>query len=60
MIIFLIGYIIFQVFQRSDDAVQSTNDVMLYTLSKEELLELFETVSDQLSLVWSGFLKFHR
>uniref|UniRef100_A0A453HMD6 Uncharacterized protein n=1 Tax=Aegilops tauschii subsp. strangulata TaxID=200361 RepID=A0A453HMD6_AEGTS len=46
--------------ERSDDAVQSTNDAMLYTLSKEELLELFEIVSDQLSLVWSGFLKFHR
>ncbi|KAF7048282.1 hypothetical protein CFC21_057076 [Triticum aestivum] len=46
--------------ERSDDAVQSTNDVMLYTLSKEELFELFETVSDQLSLLWSGFLKFHR
>uniref|UniRef100_A0A453HMF2 Uncharacterized protein n=1 Tax=Aegilops tauschii subsp. strangulata TaxID=200361 RepID=A0A453HMF2_AEGTS len=28
--------------ERSDDAVQSTNDAMLYTLSKEELLELFE------------------
>ncbi|XP_024319369.1 uncharacterized protein LOC100837726 isoform X4 [Brachypodium distachyon] len=41
--------------ETSDDAAQR-----LYTLSKEELLELLETVSNQLSLVWNGFLKFHR
>ncbi|CAM0874593.1 unnamed protein product [Alopecurus aequalis] len=47
-----------ELFQISDDVVQS--DVMLYTLSKEEVLELFETVSNQLTLIWNGFLKFHR
>lgn len=38
----------------------STNDIMLYTLSVEELLDLFETVSCQLSLIWNAFLNFHR
>jgi hypothetical protein len=40
--------------------VNGTEDSMLYTLPKEELLELFLTVSGQLSLLWNAFLKFHR
>ncbi|KAL6641845.1 hypothetical protein ACP70R_020026 [Stipagrostis hirtigluma subsp. patula] len=46
--------------ERPNDVVNGTNDSMLYTLPKEELLELFLTVSGQLSLLWNAFLKFHR
>ncbi|KAF0895854.1 hypothetical protein E2562_016582 [Oryza meyeriana var. granulata] len=46
--------------ERSDRVVRSTNDVALYTLSKEDLLELFQTVSSQVSFLWNAFLKFHR
>uniref|UniRef100_A0A453K9C2 Uncharacterized protein n=1 Tax=Aegilops tauschii subsp. strangulata TaxID=200361 RepID=A0A453K9C2_AEGTS len=46
--------------QRPNDVVDGTTDGMLYTLSREELLELFVTVSSQLSLLWNAFLKFHR
>ncbi|CAL4985765.1 unnamed protein product [Urochloa decumbens] len=40
--------------------VGNTNDIMLYTLSEEELFELFQIVSGQLSFIWNEFLKFHR
>ncbi|KAF2909689.1 uncharacterized protein [Oryza sativa Japonica Group] len=46
--------------ERSDNVVRSTNDILLYTLSKEDLLELFQAVSDQVSFLWNAFLKFHR
>ncbi|KAL6658353.1 hypothetical protein ACP70R_003939 [Stipagrostis hirtigluma subsp. patula] len=46
--------------ESSDGVGGSTNDIMLFALSKEELSDLFETVSSQLSLIWSSFLKFHR
>ncbi|KAE8783770.1 hypothetical protein D1007_42750 [Hordeum vulgare] len=46
--------------ERPNDVVDGTSDGMLYTLSSEELLELFITVSSQLSLLWNAFLKFHR
>ncbi|KAM3255640.1 hypothetical protein ACQJBY_048695 [Aegilops geniculata] len=46
--------------ERPNDVVDGTTDGMLYTLSSEELLELFVTVSSQLSLLWNAFLKFHR
>uniref|UniRef100_A0A453K9B2 Uncharacterized protein n=1 Tax=Aegilops tauschii subsp. strangulata TaxID=200361 RepID=A0A453K9B2_AEGTS len=46
--------------ERPNDVVDGTTDGMLYTLSREELLELFVTVSSQLSLLWNAFLKFHR
>ncbi|OEL21806.1 Protein FAM135A [Dichanthelium oligosanthes] len=36
------------------------DDVLLYTLSEEELFELFQIVSSQLSFIWNEFLKFHR
>ncbi|XP_025828190.1 protein FAM135B-like [Panicum hallii] len=38
----------------------TSDDVMLYTLSEEELLELFQIVSNQVSFIWNEFLKFHR
>nr|XP_034568601.1 protein FAM135A-like [Setaria viridis] len=38
----------------------TADDVMLYTLSEEELFELFQIVSSQLSFIWNEFLKFHR
>jgi hypothetical protein len=40
--------------------VNGTDDSVLYTLPQEELLELFLTVSSQLTLIWNAFLKFHR
>lgn len=46
--------------EKPNSAVDGANDAMLYTLPKEELLELFLTVSSQLSLLWNAFLKFHR
>ncbi|KAL5206661.1 hypothetical protein ABZP36_034870 [Zizania latifolia] len=46
--------------ERPNSVVDGANDVMPYTLPKEELLELFLTVSSQLSLLWNAFLKFHR
>lgn len=47
-------------FQSSGVVVGSTDDIMLYTLSEEELFELFHIVSSQLSFIWNEFLKFHR
>ncbi|KAM0836784.1 hypothetical protein ACQ4PT_062065 [Festuca glaucescens] len=46
--------------ERPNDVVDGTSDGMLYALSSEELLELFLTVSSQLSILWNVFLKFHR
>uniref|UniRef100_A0ACD5YCH1 Uncharacterized protein n=2 Tax=Avena sativa TaxID=4498 RepID=A0ACD5YCH1_AVESA len=46
--------------ERPNDVVDGTRDRMLYAFSSEELLELFLTVSSQLSLLWNTFLKFHR
>ncbi|GJM87925.1 hypothetical protein PR202_ga03931 [Eleusine coracana subsp. coracana] len=46
--------------QRPNDVINGTDDSMLYTLPQEELFELFQTVSSQLSLMWNAFLKFHR
>ncbi|KAJ1264879.1 hypothetical protein BS78_08G035700 [Paspalum vaginatum] len=46
--------------ERPNDMVNGTDDSMLYTLPKEELIELFLTLSSQLSLLWNAFLKFHR
>uniref|UniRef100_A0A0D9XX67 DUF676 domain-containing protein n=1 Tax=Leersia perrieri TaxID=77586 RepID=A0A0D9XX67_9ORYZ len=46
--------------ERPNSVADGGNDVMLYSLPKEELLELFLTVSSQLSLLWNAFLKFHR
>uniref|UniRef100_A0A0E0F9T8 DUF676 domain-containing protein n=1 Tax=Oryza meridionalis TaxID=40149 RepID=A0A0E0F9T8_9ORYZ len=46
--------------EKPNSVVDGANDAMLYTLPKEELLELFLTVSSQLSLLWNAFLKFHR
>ncbi|KAG8088778.1 hypothetical protein GUJ93_ZPchr0011g27390 [Zizania palustris] len=52
--------ILHDLMERSDSVVGSTSDVVLYTLSNEDLLELFQTVSSQLSFLWNIFLKFHR
>ncbi|KAG2614993.1 hypothetical protein PVAP13_3NG025700 [Panicum virgatum] len=52
--------ILHEFLERPNDVVNGTEDSMLYTLPKEELLELFLTVSGQLSLLWNAFLKFHR
>ncbi|OAY74027.1 Protein FAM135B [Ananas comosus] len=48
------------ILEKSDGMVDFGNDVMLYTLSKEELLDLFLTVGNQLSFIWNAFLNFHR
>jgi len=52
--------ILHEFLERPNDAVNGTEDSMLYTLPNEELLELFLTVSGQLSFLWNAFLKFHR
>ncbi|KAJ3671410.1 hypothetical protein LUZ60_007489 [Juncus effusus] len=46
--------------EKSDGAFNIDNDVMLYTLSKVELLDLFHTLGSQLSFIWNAFLRFHR
>ncbi|KAL5670092.1 hypothetical protein ACJX0J_022313, partial [Zea mays] len=46
--------------ESSGVVVGSTDDILLYTLSEEELFELFQIVSSQLSFIWNEFLKFHR
>ncbi|KAJ1686214.1 hypothetical protein LUZ63_017604 [Rhynchospora breviuscula] len=46
--------------EKSDGGVDVDNDVMLYTLSKEELLDLFHSLGTQLSFVWNAFLRYHR
>ncbi|CAD6254640.1 unnamed protein product [Miscanthus lutarioriparius] len=46
--------------ESSGVVVGSTDDILLYTLSEEELFELFQIVSRQLSFIWNEFLKFHR
>jgi len=52
--------ILHEFLERPNDVVNGTENSMLYTLPKDELLELFLTVSGQLSLLWNAFLKFHR
>ncbi|KAJ1274456.1 hypothetical protein BS78_05G062900 [Paspalum vaginatum] len=46
--------------ESSGVVVGNTDDIMMYTLSEEELSELFQIVSSQLSFIWNEFLKFHR
>ncbi|CAD6255249.1 unnamed protein product [Miscanthus lutarioriparius] len=46
--------------ESSGVVVGNTDDILLYTLSEEELFELFQIVSSQLSFIWNEFLKFHR
>ncbi|WOL04103.1 hypothetical protein Cni_G12824 [Canna indica] len=48
------------VLEKSDDTVDFGNDVRLYTLSKEEMLDVYFTLGNQLSFLWNTFLKFHR
>ncbi|XP_010912434.1 uncharacterized protein [Elaeis guineensis] len=55
----LVG-ILHNILEKSNGVIEFGNDVMLYTLSKEELLDVFFTVGNQLSFIWNAFLKFHR
>ncbi|KAJ6835198.1 protein FAM135B-like isoform X1 [Iris pallida] len=48
------------VLEKSDGTVDVVNDVMLYSLSKEEMLDVFYSVGSQLSFIWNAFMKFHR
>ncbi|XP_020593383.1 protein FAM135B-like isoform X2 [Phalaenopsis equestris] len=48
------------VVENSNGVFDVRNDVMLYSLSKEEILDVFFSVGSQLSLLWNAFLKFHR
>ncbi|XP_073013960.1 uncharacterized protein [Typha latifolia] len=48
------------VLEKSDWMADFGNDIVLFTLSKEELLDVFLTVGSQLSFIWNEFLKFHR
>ncbi|KAI0507757.1 hypothetical protein KFK09_013885 [Dendrobium nobile] len=52
---------IFQgIVEKSNGLFDIRNDVMLYSLSKEEILDVFFSIGSQLSLIWNAFLKFHR
>ncbi|KAG0486944.1 hypothetical protein HPP92_009039 [Vanilla planifolia] len=46
--------------EKSNGLFDVRNDVLLYSLSKEELLDVFCSLGSQLSLIWNAFLKFHR
>ncbi|KAJ6817173.1 putative polygalacturonase [Iris pallida] len=48
------------VLKKSDGTIDVGNDVLLYSLSKEEILDVFYSVGSQLSFIWNVFLKFHR
>lgn len=48
------------ILEKSNGSVEVRNDVMLYSLSKEELLDVFFSLGTQLSSIWNAFLKFHR
>ncbi|XP_020245658.1 protein FAM135B-like isoform X2 [Asparagus officinalis] len=48
------------ILEKSNGIIEVGNDVMLYSLSKEELLDVFFSVGNQLSFIWNVFLKFHR
>ncbi|PKA61523.1 hypothetical protein AXF42_Ash018810 [Apostasia shenzhenica] len=47
-------------FQKSNGTLDVGNDVILYALSKEELLDVLFSVGSRLSFLWNAFLKFHR
>lgn len=46
--------------QRSNGTLDVGNDVILPSLSNEELLDAFNHLGNQLSFLWNTFLKFHR
>ncbi|CAA7396890.1 unnamed protein product [Spirodela intermedia] len=46
--------------ERSNGTVDVGNDLMLHSMSNEELLDAFNRVGNQLSFLWNTFLKFHR
>ncbi|URE28170.1 serine esterase family protein [Musa troglodytarum] len=48
------------ILEKSNGTVDFGNDVIFYSLSKDELLDLFFTLGNQLSFLWNTFLKFHR
>ncbi|CAL9041129.1 unnamed protein product [Musa banksii] len=48
------------ILEKSNGTVDFGNDVIFYSLSKDELLDLFFTLGNQLSFSWNTFLKFHR
>ncbi|XP_010930973.1 uncharacterized protein [Elaeis guineensis] len=48
------------ILEKKNGVIEFGNDVILYTLSKEELLDVYFTVGSQLSIIWNAFLKFHR
>ncbi|KAG1369804.1 putative protein FAM135B [Cocos nucifera] len=48
------------ILEKKNGVIEFGNDVILYTLSKEELLDVYFTVGNQLSFIWNAFLKFHR
>ncbi|XP_008781421.1 uncharacterized protein LOC103701215 isoform X2 [Phoenix dactylifera] len=48
------------ILEKKNGVIEFGNDVMLYTLSKEELLDVYFTVGNQLSFIWNAFLRFHR
>ncbi|KAK8967313.1 hypothetical protein KSP40_PGU010399 [Platanthera guangdongensis] len=49
-----------EIVERSNGLFDVRNDVMLYSLSKEEILDVFFSVGSQISFIWNTFLKFHR
>lgn len=52
---------IFQdIVEKSNGMYDVRNDVMLYSLTKEEILDVFLSVGSQISFMWNAFLKFHR
>ncbi|KAK1275798.1 hypothetical protein QJS04_geneDACA001784 [Acorus gramineus] len=46
--------------EKSNGNMYFENDILLQSLSMEELLDAFHSVGNQLSLLWNAFLKFHR
>ncbi|THU63504.1 hypothetical protein C4D60_Mb01t16490 [Musa balbisiana] len=48
------------ILEKSNGTVDFENDVMLYSLSKEELVDVYFIMGNQLSFLWNTFLNFHR
>ncbi|PIA47746.1 hypothetical protein AQUCO_01400387v1 [Aquilegia coerulea] len=47
-------------FQIVNGSLDFENDGLLQSVSKEEMLDAFHSLGDQLSVLWNIFLKFHR
>ncbi|KAM0940455.1 putative alpha/Beta hydrolase, lipase [Dioscorea sansibarensis] len=51
---------VFQIFEKLNGTSDLGNDVILQSLPKDDILDLFFSLGNQLLFIWNAFLKFHR